>query len=375
MATTPPALDSLRVTSIRETVGLPPLETLTQGNTATTATTRRRTRATTATVVNTEQIVTSTADGSVNNIDLTGREPHPTPATHSAVPLIVQSNSILSTPSPQSITVILPDGTRSEFAVTRTSDNQTVLEKLKEEGAGSSVSPAAATKVVITSAISTLAPPIVSPDSSDRLSLNSVLTAAGLPAFPVGLETKLVGASFKKVVPSYEELKKKKGYYIVPRAGRFHYFKIPEVVNQSEHLFKFVVKPPTFSEGMVFIDKEMYYVTLKDLQRGIIRKIRKISVPSNVKYDDLIATLSNPAGTNTGTKANSRSRKIAKTETGKPISVNSETESENRNVERLIEDSDLGIIAAANLALEKQISSLYSSLSEEEVGEWIIEKD
>jgi len=93
-----------------------------------------------------------------------------------------------------------------------------------------------------------------------------------------------------KVPSNSTNLIRKSGYYIIPFLGRFYYFKITPIVRRNSSLFDFGMKlPPYKREGLVVIDKEIYHVTLEDLQRRVVRVARKLDVKKGtITYDDFL---------------------------------------------------------------------------------------
>lgn len=105
-----------------------------------------------------------------------------------------------------------------------------------------------------------------------------------------------------------QTLQRKKGFFIVPAEGVFHYFKIGDIHPKGEHLFEIVGKrPPILREGLVVIDKDVFFVTVDDIQRSVIRKSRKLRLKrGTITYDDFLTGNSCvTTSTNPSTKENS----------------------------------------------------------------------
>lgn len=76
--------------------------------------------------------------------------------------------------------------------------------------------------------------------------------------------------------------------YCTMYAGRFWTY-VVKMEESGQHLLKLITSPPILREGFVCFDKQVYFVTLDDLRRGIVRKSRHLSLaPRRLTYDDFI---------------------------------------------------------------------------------------
>lgn len=100
----------------------------------------------------------------------------------------------------------------------------------------------------------------------------------------------LTGNAKKKVPSSSDNLIRKTGYHIVPFNGKFYYYKHGNLVKRSEFIYEFSDKrSASLREGFVVIDKVVYYVTLEDLKRGIVRTSRKLELKrGTLTYHDFL---------------------------------------------------------------------------------------
>jgi len=167
----------------------------------------------------------------------------------------------------------------------------------------------------------------------------------------------------KKVVPNSDKLSRKKDYYIVPWLGKFHYYKIQPVVERNASLYEFTVKPDTRKEGFVAIGKDLYYVTFKDLIRGVIRKSRKLEIKSGSTYADLL-----DYGNEQPAKSKPKSKRAGATNTVLIEQGIPETTIQPEDQSRLIADFGLDLIKSVDLASQIQERALHAFILEEE--EW-----
>lgn len=208
----------------------------------------------------------------------------------------------------------------------------------------------------------------------------TVLASWGVPEyptiFPYSIGNLLPKSRFPK---SVDTLTKKKGYYIVPWNNSFYYYKISDdFIQRSEHIFEFTIKPPTNREGFVIINKELYYVTLEDLKRGIVRKVRKLDIKSGATYADLYHLGNNRPDTSKSTSTSADTvgpgTNVDSTE-GAPANIvlRPLTSAELAKAGLVVganETDGMDLAKAANMAFEEQIESLHSFVSEEEGEEW-----
>lgn len=164
-----------------------------------------------------------------------------------------------------------------------------------------------------------------------------------------------------KVAPSSATLSKKKGCYIVPWLNKFYYHKIQPVQEVNNFLYKFSVRPDTLKEGLVCINKDLYYVTYKDLIRGVIRKSRKVEIKSGSTYADLL-TLNSTRVESKQTASRIRTRKTSEKAKQSSPEVRVLTENERG----LVGQFGLEICKSVDLAHAEQERTLLYSLSEEE---------
>lgn len=80
--------------------------------------------------------------------------------------------------------------------------------------------------------------------------------------------------------------------YIVPFNNQFYMYPLMlEAHPTSKDMFKMVHPiPDILREGMVVVDSEIYYVKLEDLRRGIVRKSRRLPIPTKrtITYKDFL---------------------------------------------------------------------------------------
>jgi hypothetical protein len=234
-------------------------------------------------------------------------------------------------------------------------------------------------------------------DIPDILDFNQFLRKNVPEQFTPKLTPLEIPISGKLVYTKQATLTRKSGYYIIPQAGDFYYLKIGNVVPNGEHLFKIEGKgPPLLREGMIVIEKEVYYVTLEDIKRGVIRKSRKLKLKrGTITYDDFLNGTTAPIEKPTTTKATTKQRKVAESgngdgtgETGVgkaeeggvsdfPI-ADRLNKTENPKLKRISKDLKLDESEAADLVIEEEMRALlhYSSEKEGTGGEdWEVEED
>ena len=199
-----------------------------------------------------------------------------------------------------------------------------------------------------------------------------------------------------KTVSTTASLVRKSGYYIVPFNGKFYYYKIGPLVPKGEYLFEMTPKfPPVLREGFVILDKVAYYVTYKDLQRGIVRKSRKLKLRlGTITYDDFITGNTAPAepkrkndtisgsknSEQTGTNEIDSEKVNVETQPIQPVLQKVEKETSDFSLDRFFVgnqnkrttkgDAKLEELATIDNAFEKEIGALLSHSFEKEGSSW-----
>ena len=147
----------------------------------------------------------------------------------------------------------------------------------------------------------------------------------------------------------------KNNYYIVQEGTFNHYF--PIRINsalENEHLFRLLKRPPVLMEGIAIVNRKLYFVTLKDLQRGVIRKYRVIGESNNNA-----ASITNAATVDDQIKFT--------------VAAGDGTKTVLHNDEQTVSSEDqVEASKFANSTREEQIRSLLHLISEKEGGEWEI---
>lgn len=144
----------------------------------------------------------------------------------------------------------------------------------------------------------------------------------------------------------------KNNYYVVTDGQTFNYFPIKVADSpDTSPLIRFVKAPPILMEGVAIVNKKKYHVTLKDLQRSLIRKSRLINQEAIDASNKRNATKNSPAvGANTNP--------------GEAVL--------NRDEQPVVKETEVEINEAADAAWSDQIGSLLSFISEKEGEEWEI---
>lgn len=94
-----------------------------------------------------------------------------------------------------------------------------------------------------------------------------------------------------KKITSKQVFVKRAGYYIVPLDGEFFYYpcKVYPLAHKEASFYRMVSLPGTLLEGFVVVDKSVFYVTFKDLQKGVVRVSRKVDIfQAQAKYKDFV---------------------------------------------------------------------------------------
>lgn len=389
MASTPPSLESLRVNSIREVNGLPPLETLsalpivpTRVFPSRPATLQAEVPVYVAPVSVATPMATTLVEGETHPqiqalqntlVD----EPAHIPFDESNLSSITR---ILQTLPLESINAqFYSEQTLSNIAnelVSTPASINLVAAPAPAVTTGSSRSPeteaaspprgASPAQIV---ELSRSSAPIVSPVVVTNRSL-SVPTSSPIPQYPSGLPVSIDTVLQKRTISTSETLSRKKGYYIVPWQGLFHYFKIPDIEESPGFFFTFKAKPATRKEGFVVVNKELYYVTLDDLKRGIVRKSRKVNVKLSPTYNDFITLASRPG--NPAANGNSScSVEAGKTEAAVDSGVLGFQAPDRSEIDgSIIEGFGLDVHQAADLAFKIQERALQDLISQEAGEDW-----
>lgn len=166
-------------------------------------------------------------------------------------------------------------------------------------------------------------------------------------------------------------LYRKQGYFIVPKHNLFCYLKIGKIVPKGDYLFYIEGKSfPVKTEGFVFIEKDLYFVPLEDLTRGIIRRSRKVKInPGSVTYEDF-------------TNGNAFKPKYKSSQRGPrnpgvvsvpqiiptPVIPVDSGPDENPAPSGVI--SRLAVSEVSNVVFDKQIRAIFHSTIEEEGSSW-----
>lgn len=100
----------------------------------------------------------------------------------------------------------------------------------------------------------------------------------------IPFETKRV----KRLKAGKTTLTRKHGYFIVPCLGKFYYYKISPLIDDNPYLFRFGMHlPPVLKEGIVYVNKQAYFVPLEDLRRKVVRKSYLLPIlKTSPTYDD-----------------------------------------------------------------------------------------
>jgi hypothetical protein len=200
-----------------------------------------------------------------------------------------------------------------------------------------------------------------------------ILREAGFP-----IDSRLIIKESKSVSKS-PKLLKKTGYYIVPELGFFYYHKIDPLVRKNNYLFE--INPPTKikKEGFVVIEKELYYVTLGDLDRRVVRTSRLVKTKkTNLTYDDFVNNTFSPASAKRVdlTKENSISegRASGTEESVSDFQIGLPTGTQNEELRGVGESFNMDELKAIELAFLQQEQALLHSISEEEGLDYEIEE-
>jgi hypothetical protein len=145
------------------------------------------------------------------------------------------------------------------------------------------------------------------------------------------------------------------GKYIIPNEGQFYYYPIAQPVPNGDHLFKLPTPPRVHRAGFVSIDGCIYYVTLEDLKRRLVRKSRIVPLKKQtIPYDDFANNNFKPTPRGAGSL-----RSLLDLGVGDPS-----TETENGN--GTVDFVGLDELQAIDLVIESQERALFGHLDKEE---------
>lgn len=174
--------------------------------------------------------------------------------------------------------------------------------------------------------------------------------------------------------------------YIVPFNGKFYTYPLILVEHPtSPDLLKMQVPIPNIlREGMVIVDGEVLFVKLEDLKRGIVRKSRKLPIPSKrtITYKDFIDGLACTPATELPDDHFYSSRSINQRRAALDAAAGDSTASDSDEAGSSVDQLPRGAEEAVdldeesrliNLAFEEQVGALYSDSLEEE--DWEDEDD
>jgi hypothetical protein len=153
----------------------------------------------------------------------------------------------------------------------------------------------------------------------------------------------------------------KSNYYIVRRQGQYHYFPV-KVKADTKNLpvMRFEKGPPLLLDGYVIIDRVLYRMPVRDIQRNQINTLRKIEQPKREKKSNGRAATNLIIPSDPGTSASASGIPVATADT----SPGPEQQPE-------LSDSPLmAVDPAADAAWKEQVESLLDTLHQEEGGEW-----
>jgi hypothetical protein len=139
--------------------------------------------------------------------------------------------------------------------------------------------------------------------------------------------------------------------YLIKDGDEYYIFPIQVVGNEDAPLLRFEVFPPLLREGFVVYKRNLYRVTLEDLQRGVVRKSRII---------DLSKRASNVA---TGNAGSTESTNVSTDSVPELYGSNLRECSDQQGSSQ---DTALEIAQAIDDAWDDQVGALLSYLSEKE---------
>lgn len=168
--------------------------------------------------------------------------------------------------------------------------------------------------------------------------------------------------------PKYaqETLTIRNNYYVVHRNGRFFYYPLrPNDATLGQPVMRLEKRPPILLEGLAIIEKKPYFVPMKDLLRGVVRKSNLISTGrANAASRTTTARNTAPSG-------GSSSGSSSSTDTAPPAELVA-VPSGFGDIEQqsAIPAPELEELQAADLAWEEQTRTLLEALHQKEGGEW-----
>jgi len=161
---------------------------------------------------------------------------------------------------------------------------------------------------------------------------------------------------------------RKSGYYVVLRNEHFNYFRCLAEPS-GEHLLKMTKAPPIFSEGVYILNKEVFFVTEKDLRKGIIRRSRKLTLKRlAITYADILNDTLLPGGGTPATSDAADPRALSDALAAPPGTI------EDPDDLGSLSASELAERQAIDLAFNEQIRELLGASSQEEV-QWETSED
>jgi len=162
------------------------------------------------------------------------------------------------------------------------------------------------------------------------------------------------------------KLARRSSRYIVPYQGKFYYYKMGTPARMNDNIWRANFPPGIVREGFVVIDRELYYVTLGDLKRGVIRSIRHVPAKkTTLTYDDFC---NNDYRTKERTKT---AKQDAEEVQAKP---NTSKDIGDRNIQGFDQVTGVGDDSEADLVYKEQELTLLHTLLEEE-GYEIVEAE
>lgn len=155
----------------------------------------------------------------------------------------------------------------------------------------------------------------------------------------------------------------KSNYYIVRREGQYHYFPVkvrPDTKNRP--IMRFEKGPPLLLDGYVVVDRVLYSLPVRDIQRGQINTLRKIEQTREKKPSGRTRTTPTPASTG---------NVITPAASGIPVAT-VEPPPGNTGHGSAVNTPLLDVSEAADAAWKRQVESILDAIHSEEDGEWEI---
>lgn len=174
----------------------------------------------------------------------------------------------------------------------------------------------------------------------------------------------------KKAITAVTSFIRRNNYYVIPTHGKFYYIKLQDIKPSGDHLFSIEGNMlPIVKEGLVIIESNVYFVTIEDLVRRVIRKSRKLNLKKTAfTYDDFIS------GNAFQQPKSSAINKSTETDLEVESLSGSSSEATGTGIDtiksKLSGDNFLAELKEIDLAISQQVESLYDFVySEEEWGE------